>query len=418
MKLAGLALAAMWLGGVAGAAPLTLSVLPPATPAAAGGGAEVEIAALNRGTAPAAATLPDQLAGTLRQGSARHAVTLAPAGPSAAAPVTVAPGAFATRRYAFQLPTGIDGAWVLELAAAGQPLRGVIEVTAAAPLVTAAAQRPSTAAEAPSAVARAPVGRPGTPPSNLVPAQPAASALQRTFASRLATHEPIYFVYGEETPAAKFQFSFKYRLLDFTERTRPRLTRTLQFAYTQRSLWDINAVSSPFYDTSYMPELFFESLAYAPDNHNQWFTWLGGQGGYKHESNGRAGDVSRSLNTVFLRGAFAMGDLDHWYVLVAPEVFTYIGGVSDNRHLTDYRGYGQLRLVLGRNGGPALMTTLHGGRRFSHGTVQFDLTVPVRTKFLNFETFLLLQYFNGYGETLLKYDEHSEALRAGISLVR
>jgi outer membrane phospholipase A len=418
MKFAGLVLAALWLGGVAFAAPLTLSLLPPAAPAAAGSSTEVEVAALNRGPAAADAALPDRLAGTLRQGTARRAVTLVLADSAEATPTAVAPGTFATRRYAVALPAGIDGSWVLELDASGQRVRGVIDIAAAAPLAaTADHHPPTTAAESP-AVARAPVGRSGTPPSNLVPAQPAASALQRTFASRLAAHEPIYFIYGDTTPAAKFQFSFKYRLLDFSERARPRLTRTLQFAYTQRSLWDINAVSSPFYDTSYMPELFFESLAYAPDNHNQWFTWLGAQGGYKHESNGRAGDVSRSLNTIFLRPAFAMGDLDHWYLLVAPEVFTYIGGVSDNRHLTDYRGYGQLRLVLGRNGGPALMTTLHGGRRFNHGTVQFDLTVPVRTKFLNFETFLLLQYFNGYGETLLKYDEHSEALRAGISLVR
>jgi outer membrane phospholipase A len=44
--------------------------------------------------------------------------------------------------------------------------------------------------------------------------------------------------------------------------------------------------------------------------------------------------------------------------------------------------------------------------------------VPIRTKLLNFETYLLIQYFNGYGESLLHYDTKSETVRAGLSLVR
>ncbi|MBK9991423.1 MAG: phospholipase A [Verrucomicrobia bacterium] len=247
--------------------------------------------------------------------------------------------------------------------------------------------------------------------------QPAAAKLQRTFAGRLGPHEPIYFIYGPDTPAAKFQFSFKYKILRFGEATAQRIPSTLQFAFSQRSIWDITGNSSPFYDTSYMPELFYESLAPMPVQ-SGGFTWLGYQAGYKHESNGRDGPVSRSLNTLFLQPVFSLGMLEGWHMIVAPRLYTYIGGLGDNNDLKDYRGYGQLRLIVGKTNGPSLMYTGIVGQHGDHLTSQFDLTVPVRTHLFDFETFLLVQYFDGYGESLLSYREKSEAIRAGFSLVR
>ena len=253
---------------------------------------------------------------------------------------------------------------------------------------------------------------------NLPILQPAAAKLEHTFAGRLVPHEPVYFIYGHNAPAAKFQFSFKYKLMGFGEATEQRVPSTLQFAFSQRSIWDITASSSPFYDTSSMPELFYEALAPMPQKSSAWFTWLGYQAGYKHESNGRAGSVSRSMNTLFAQPVFVLGALDRWFVVVAPRIFTYIGGLSDNPDLTDYRGYGQLRLVIGKNTGPLLMYTGIIGRRWDHVTTQLDFTVPVRTHLFDFETYFLVQYFNGYGESLLAYREKSETVRAGFSLVR
>lgn len=258
-----------------------------------------------------------------------------------------------------------------------------------------------------------------TPPTVSVPIlQPAAAKLERTFAGRLGPHESIYFIYGPDAPAAKFQFSFKYKLLSFDKATAQRIPSTLHFAFTQRSLWDINASSSPFYDTSYMPELFYESLAPAPVKGDGGFAWLGYQAGYKHESNGRDGPVSRSLNTLFVQPAVSFGTLDEWYLVVAPRIFTYVGGLSDNNDLKDYRGYGQLRLVVGKNTGPSLIYTGIAGQHWDHLTTQLDLTVPIRTHLFDFETFILIQYFNGYGESLLEYRKKSETVRAGFSLVR
>jgi outer membrane phospholipase A len=39
-------------------------------------------------------------------------------------------------------------------------------------------------------------------------------------------------------------------------------------------------------------------------------------------------------------------------------------------------------------------------------------------KIVDFGTFLLIQYYNGYGESLRDYDRSSETARIGVSLVR
>jgi outer membrane phospholipase A len=373
----------------------------------AGAQASVEFAILNRSASEQVFTPPASLPAKLTSGAKTWTIELHASSTAPNLPRPVPPGGFATITYRLALPAGSSGIAIIEALPAGfTPVRGVIEILAADSALPA---RPAPAQ---------PAERTEKPVTNLARAEPAASIIQRTFANRLAPHESIYFVYGPDAPAAKFQFSFKYRLLNFTELSRKRMSRTLQFGFTQRSLWDMEAVSSPFYDTSYMPELIFESLAAQPEEGDHSFTWLGYQAAFKHESNGRDGPVSRSLNTVYFRPAFAFGKLDGWHLLVLPELFAYITSLENNPDLKAYRGYGQLRLVLGRNDGPTLLASLWAGRKLEHQSIQLDLTLPIRTRLLNFETYALIQYFNGYGESLLSYQAKSETIRAGFSLVR
>jgi outer membrane phospholipase A len=58
------------------------------------------------------------------------------------------------------------------------------------------------------------------------------------------------------------------------------------------------------------------------------------------------------------------------------------------------------------------------GKSFDRFSTQLDLTIPVRNKVVDFATYLTLQYFNGYGESLRTYDQRTETLRVGFSLVR
>lgn len=408
--------------------PLALNVMPATRTTAAAGEVAVDVVALNRGTSPAPFELPPTLTGSLRIGAESWPVELhandgkvgadpsdllastgsIPATTNVADPrsVEVAGGSFALRTYVFSVPVAAHGPAVLEVIVPGYAsIRGVVETTRV------------TASPAASSEASSPRETVQKPTTNLARAQPAAAALKRTFANRLAAHEPIYFIYGGDAPAAKFQFSFKYKLLNFSDETST-MARTLQFAFTQRSLWDIQGDSSPFYDTSYMPEFIFESLALTPEKSDRWFTWLGYQAAYKHESNGRDGLASRSLNSLYLRSVVALGALDGWHLLVMPELFTYIDSLENNPEIDEYRGYGQLRLVFGRNDGPSLMATLWAGKKLEHRSVQLDLTWPVRTQLLQFETYFLIQYYNGFGESLRDYRDKTETVRAGILLVR
>lgn len=75
-------------------------------------------------------------------------------------------------------------------------------------------------------------------------------------------------------------------------------------------------------------------------------------------------------------------------------------------------------LVYGRNDVPPLMAAVWGGKDFDHTSVHFNLTFPIHTWLLHFETCLLVQYFNGCGESLLSYRAKSTTVHAGLSLVR
>lgn len=371
-----------------------LSLVTPSAPVSPAATVQLDLLAVNPSAGNLGFAAPDRLDGRIHAGERSWPVKLHAVRP---APLIVAPGGFASRAYEFTLPRGADGRLIVEIpAAAAGPLRAVLDVAAPGPGANDAT----------------------TQLDPLRGSTPAIALIRRSFVDRFAEHDPVYFIYGLDDPAAKYQFSFKYRLLTFGAPDTPDASNnTLQFGYTQRSLWDIDGASSPFYDTSYMPSLFFESLAPARQD-GGWFTWLGWQGGYQHESNGKDGVDSRSLNTLFVRPGAAFGSLDGWHLIVSPRFRAYFGGLDDNPRLKDYRGYAEWSVTLGKNDGPSLTYTGWAGKDFGHLTTQLDLTIPLRMKIVDFGTFLLIQYYNGYGESLRDYDRSSETARIGVSLVR
>ncbi len=383
-----------------------VSLIGPSGSVHAGETVTVEWVALNTGTTSASITAPRTLSGRLVRDEAAHPVRLRL---QQASPETVPPGGFIRKSYTLEVPPDASGWWVLELESnGGAPLRAGLEVQTVAPML--AETSPTT---------MAPRGASGSSRiTSLADPEPAASAIVRTFAGRIAPHEPIYFIYGPDDPAAKFQFSFKYRVLTLDDPPTGYWPDSLHFAFTQRSLWDLRGESSPFYDTSYIPELILEALAPERAPLGGWLSFLGYQLGYRHESNGRDGEISRSLNQAFLRPVFAIGHLDGWHLLIAPEFYTYVGDLDNNPDIKDYRGHAALRAMFGKNDGPSVAVAAWAGRDFDHPTYQIDLTVPIRTRLLDFQTYFLIQYYNGYGESLLSYQEESDVWRAGISLVR
>lgn len=363
-----------------------------------------DLVVINRLSHEMTPALPPILNGTIIDGPNRWLVQLVVDRAALTGPIPSR--GFVLVPLSFELPEGMSGSVELAMDEPA-PLRAILEIS------------DSSSAGDDDTVADTPKEQPW--PSHFgESARPLAIAhMTRYYAANLGVYEPVYFLYGSEAPAAKFQFSFKYRLIadDGWLAQKVPFMRGLTFAYTQRTLWDTGADSSPFYDTSYMPELGFFFLASEHEQHGL-FTWLGWQAAFQHESNGMSGPDSRSLNIVFVRPAFAIGDLDGWHVIVVPKLFTYAGVSNKNNDIADYRGYGELRLVLAKNGGLALSVAGQIGQGFEHGAVQVDLTVPTRMLSNTIASYIHVQYWNGYGESLLDYDKHTDAVRIGLSFVR
>lgn len=363
-----------------------------------------ELVVINRLPHEITPSLPSILNGTIIDGSNRWLVKLAV--DRVASTAIIPSGGLVLVPLSFEIPEGMSGRVELSMEEPG-PLRAVLEISG-----SSSPNNSATVAET--------AEEPRYSFQFGESARPLAVApMTRYYAANLGVYEPVYFLYGFEAPAAKFQLSFKYSLVaddGWLARKVP-LLRGLTFAYTQRTLWDTGADSSPFYDTSYMPELGFFFLASEPEQKGL-FTWLGWQAAIQHESNGMSGPGSRSLNTVFVRPAFAIGDLDGWHVIVVPKLFTYFDVSKKNEDIADYRGYGELRLVLAHNGGLALSVAGRIGQDFDRGATQVDLTIPTGLLSSTIASFIHIQYWNGYGESLLDYDKHTEAVRFGLSLVR
>lgn len=381
------------------AAPLiTLHV--PAQPPARAADIQIDLMVMNTDTEALAYVPPQELAGTLQVEQRTWIVTLHAAQPSPT--LTIEPGKFAKITYQLTLPGDATGRVQLEVAQLAAT-RAVFDI------------RQDSAANESSLETLA-----ETLKQQEAAAPPALSRIERTFANRFGFHDPIYFLYGAEAPAAKFQFSFKYRLIGANSKFGDLIPpfRGFYFGYTQRSLWDLEADSSPFFDTSYMPELFFEWLAPEYDKPEGWFHFLGIQTGARHESNGKAGDESRSLNNLYLRSGIVLGSLTGWHLLVVPRVFSYTGTAEENADIKRYRGYGELQLALTKNDSFQVGITTHVGSTGNKGNIQVNLTQPVKIPWINLETYLQLQYFDGYGESLRTFNEKSTIWRFGLSFVR
>ncbi|HVL08130.1 MAG TPA: phospholipase A [Burkholderiaceae bacterium] len=260
-------------------------------------------------------------------------------------------------------------------------------------------------------MAHVPVTPVATAPANV----PAASDLQDE--GRLSFFDPMYLAFGQRGGTnAKFQLSFKYRIFQAATPTSKGPIDNLYFGYTQFSLWDLSSESKPFYDTNYRPSVFY----YLPDTGVKAgiLSRLAFAGGLEHESNGRSGTESRSINTVFIKPTFYLGDLNSWHATVTPKLYYYLSK-SDNRDIADYRGYADLRLAWGKPDSWELAATLRKGTKGSHYSADTQVSYPLAQLLPGTAGYLVLSYFTGYGESLLDYNrKRASQVRIGYSISR
>ncbi len=232
----------------------------------------------------------------------------------------------------------------------------------------------------------------------------------------LSANEPMYFVIGNRGGAnARFQLSFKYRPFDengVVVRHVPWLTN-FHFGYTQTSLWDLGSDSKAFHDTSYRPSLFWQWRNGGRDGWPQ--LW---RAGYEHESNGKDGLSSRSIDTLFVQPIWVWGGEEETRFVFAPKAYAYLDK-DENPDIQQYRGYVDWNFRYGREKGWLLSALLRRGTA-GHGGAQLDLSYPLREPvFSRVGGFLHFQVFSGYGESLLDYNLRRDTqVRVGFSVVR
>lgn len=315
--------------------------------------------------------------------------------------VRLAPGAFHRARYAGTLPEKLVGEIVLEpVDFKGPPLA----------FSTTAAEVPPSGESPPSAPAQA-ASAPETPA--------AAEALDpdaARFASAFSPYEPNYFSAGSHGPTnARYQVSLKFRF--FNPETKTPFLEKIFFGYSQNSIWDLSSDSKSFRDSSYRPSLFF-----LDDTVSQWTfggTKLGIQGGFEHESNGKDGAASRSLQIAFVRPTLTFPLAGNYFILVSPKIYNYLEK-EENPDISEYRGFVDFLLKIGERDGLQLASTLRKGTRSDAYSVQLDASYPLRKPtFGNLGGYLHLQYFNGYGENLIDYNQHVRPqFRIGLMITR
>jgi len=386
----------------AGAVRAELLLIPATSVVADGGLIEVTLVVPNDSSKEELAVdLPARLTLRTRGVPAAPDIVLTP-DESQPMQVRIKPGAFLRARYSGSLPEGLAGNLVLEpVDFEGSSLGiSVTESGVAKPTLT---DQPAPSGNAKVGAASAAVGL--------------SDRDTARFMTAFSPYEPNYIIAGSSGPTtAKFQVSMKFRL--FNPDSKPPFLDKLYLAYSQTSIWDIGSSSSPFYDTNYRPSFFFldEDISRWPYRNSSRF---GFQAGFEHESNGQEGTASRSLNIAYVRPTFTLPFGDRHFVSISPKIYTYFAE-DDNPDIAYYRGYCDFLVKAGAPDGIQLATTLRKGTGSDPYSVQLDFSYPLKTATLgNLGGYLHLQYFDGYGETLLDYNRKVQPqFRIGLMITR
>ncbi len=180
-------------------------------------------------------------------------------------------------------------------------------------------------------------------------------------------------------------------------------------AYTNRSFWQVynDDISSPFRETNHEPEIWAQ---FNPNWEFHGFTNTANMVGFVHQSNGQGGNLSRSWNRIYANFVVEKDNLalafKPWYRIPDDD--------DDNPDIKDYMGNYELRgaykwgknvfSVMSRN-------NLQSG--FSKGAVELSWSFPLWS-YPYMKGYI--QYFNGYGESLIDYNQYTNQIGIGFAL--
>lgn len=181
-------------------------------------------------------------------------------------------------------------------------------------------------------------------------------------------------------------------------------------AYTNHSFWQVyNDSSAPFRETNHEPEAWVQ---FRPEWELFGFKNPANMFGIVHQSNGRGGVLSRSWNRLFAnfvveRGNFAF-NFKPWYRIPEDSVD------DDNPDITDYLGHYEMRAAYKwRENVFSAMSRNNIESSFRRGAVELSWSFPL----WNYPYLKgYIQYFNGYGESLIDYNQHVNKIGFGFAI--
>jgi len=206
-----------------------------------------------------------------------------------------------------------------------------------------------------------------------------------------------------KNPEVAYQISFKAKMWqDIFGKD-----MDLWVAYTQRSFWQFYNYedSSPFRETNYEPEIL---LNFRTDYDVLWLKNRFINVGFNHQSNGQTVPLSRSWNRAVANFGFERDNLA--LILKAWYRFPESAENDDNSDINNYLGYGELWAYYfwkGNRFGAMFRNNLNFSA--NRGAVQLEWSFPLLERISGY-----IQYFNGYGESMLDYDHNINRIGIGF----
>ena len=228
-------------------------------------------------------------------------------------------------------------------------------------------------------------------------------------------YQPVYLLAQPDLARGKFQVSLAIHLIRIPAAVEdPTAAGGLDLGYSQTSFWDLAGTSRPIEDRSYRPEAWYHQPL-----PGLLIEEVAIDLGVSHESNGLTGPSSRSFNAIFLRPEAVIPLARGWSLDGAPRLRAYVGDMSENPDLPRFRGHVDAEVAVNSPGGWRMAVAAHLGDRGDRATLQVDLTYPLSLwTDHGLRAYLDLQVFDGWGETLLDYDQHSRRGMIGLAFVR
>lgn len=181
--------------------------------------------------------------------------------------------------------------------------------------------------------------------------------------------------------------------------------------YTVRSFWQAynQNISSPFRETNHQPEVWLQA-----ENNWEFFGIRNTLNtlGVVHQSNGQSGELSRSWNRVYAGFLFERGNLA---THLKPWVRIHEDkSNNDNHDIVDFLGHGEMHFAYKKGDHVfTLMSRNNLESGFSKGAVEVGWSFPL----FNYDYIKgYIQYFSGYGESLIDYNNYVNRFGIGVLL--